>query len=88
MPDPRKQQRQSEEMMRVLAGAIDSALKDATGQRYGFALVVFEQTDTDRTNYISNCDRSEVAAALRATADRLEGGTMMPPGAITDLRDN
>lgn len=47
-----------------LACDIDKALEKIAGQKMGFSLVVFNAQAGSRMNYISNCDRQEVASAL------------------------
>ena len=65
------QMRRTEENMRKVAQALDANIPQLFGKRYGFAFILFEQDEQDRTNFISNCPREDVVKALRATADRL-----------------
>jgi hypothetical protein len=69
----------TEETMRGLAQGIDEVLEKATGQKKGFALVVFEFGQPGLGNYISNARREDMVAALRETADRIEKRETIPP---------
>ena len=57
--------------LKAYAQAIDESLNIQTGQHVGFCLVVFTP---NRAQYVSNCDRQEVAAALRELLARWEQG--------------
>jgi hypothetical protein len=58
------------DLMNRVARAVDSTLKEATGQRSMFVCVVFN--DPKMAQYVSNCQRSDIIKAMRETADRLE----------------
>lgn len=58
------------ELMRYAARRIERAFADLRVQKPHFALVVFN--DPQIGQYISNCERESMIAALRETADRLE----------------
>lgn len=51
--------------LELLAKMIDEMLEGIAGERQGFSLVVFAQDDSERTGYISNCERKQAAIALR-----------------------
>jgi len=53
------------------AQGIDETITDLVGHKVGFCLVVFTG---ERAQYVSNCDRQEVAAALRELLTRWEQG--------------
>ena len=57
-----------------LARLISGQLKNMTGERLGFSLVVFNNEPGERVNYVSNCDRADVAAALRELLEHWEKG--------------
>lgn len=62
------------ESMQALAGSLDSLLRDIAGQRMGFSLIVFNAEENSRMNYVSNCDRAEVEAALKSLLAGWEQG--------------
>lgn len=47
----------------------------SSGERYGFALLMFGMTgdESSRMNYISNCERESMLAALKEFIARAEG---------------
>jgi len=53
----------SEELQKI-AALLESEIEKAAGQRMGFTLVIFNAEAGSRMNYVSNCDRDEVANAL------------------------
>ena len=57
--------------LKPLASGIDESITDLVGHHVGFCLVVF--TD-GRAQYVSNCDRKEVADALRELPTGWEQG--------------
>lgn len=64
------------EVMRAIARAIDDTLNgSARPKQNGFVVLVFpmEGPDGARTNYVSNCDRKDVIAALKEITARFEG---------------
>lgn len=64
--------RRVSENLRSLANDIDQHLREVAGCRMGFSLVVFNGVPDSRLNYVSNCDRGEVVAALRSLLDGWE----------------
>jgi len=61
-----KQDQQISKLLQPLAKDIANCLREATGKEIGFSLVVFPITEQARMQYISNCQRQEVASALNA----------------------
>lgn len=62
--------------MQIIAGVLDGVLnKDISNGKYGFVLLVFEREGEtgSRTNYVSNCQRQDVIAALKEVTARFEG---------------
>jgi len=56
------------DLMQAVAGAIEEALPDGLI----FALLVFQDSNPEKSNYISNGNLSDMIIALREGADRLE----------------
>jgi|GEM_PF-1670763 len=74
-------QKETEEFLKTLAGAVGDILEEAIGERTGFALLIFPfnpQEGKDRVNYISNAKREDMIEALRSTLLRWESGTDDP----------
>lgn len=61
-------------LLQALAAEINEILESATGEPTGFSLLVFQKEDNGTTNYVSNCAREEVAAAMRDLLKTWEGG--------------
>lgn len=63
------------DFMQSLARTVDALLTSASGQRLGFALLVFDLDGQEgsRTNYVGNCDRKDMLAALKEVVARWEG---------------
>ena len=62
--------------MQMIAKVLDGVLnKDISDGKYGFVLLVFEKEGEtgSRTNYVSNCQRQDVIAALKEVTARFEG---------------
>lgn len=62
--------------MQALASGIDEILNgNALPKKNGFVVLVFpfDQVDGSRTNYVSNCDRKDIIAALKEVTARFEG---------------
>jgi hypothetical protein len=62
--------------MQSLAKMLDAVLNAKPGRKdYGFVLLVFneEGQSGSRTNYVSNCDRKDIIAALKEVTGRFEG---------------
>lgn len=59
---------------RMIGAALKATVKDS-GEEYGFALLMFgiEGDESCRMNYISNCDRQDMLAAMREFIARNEG---------------
>lgn len=68
-------------LMNGMAKAIDETFKDAMGQRWGFALLVFPFGETldHRMNYISNSHREDMIAACKEFVARNEGRMTAEP---------
>jgi hypothetical protein len=63
-------------LMQALAGGIDEILNgNVLPKKNGFVVLVFpfDQVDGARTNYVSNCDRKDIIAALKEVTARFEG---------------
>jgi hypothetical protein len=67
----------SEEILEILAGAIQQYFKDM-GIDTGFALLTFDFGGPGTGNYVSNADRGDMILALRETADKLERNQDIP----------
>jgi len=66
----------SKKAMQSLANILDTVLNaDAERMDYGFVLLVFnaEGETGSRTNYVSNCERKDMIAALKEVTGRFEG---------------
>lgn len=50
--------------LQQLAENIDTRIQMTTGERMGFALLVFSD-DGKRMEYVANCDRPDVIAAMK-----------------------
>lgn len=62
--------------LQMIATVLDGVLnKDISDGKYGFVLLVFEREGMagSRTNYVSNCQRQDVIAALKEVTARFEG---------------
>lgn len=62
--------------LQTIAKVLDEVLnKDLSNNKFGFCLLVFEHEGTSgsRTNYVSNCDRKDMIAALKEVTARFEG---------------
>lgn len=61
-------------LMQDLARALDSAI-NPEGRKNGFVLLIFNDSGPKgaRTNYVSNCDRKDMVAALKEVTARFEG---------------
>lgn len=63
-------------LMQALARGIDEILNgNVTPKKNGFVVLVFpfDQAEGSRTNYVSNCDRRDIIAALKEVVARFEG---------------
>lgn len=72
------------ELMRGIAGGLDKVLNgDRDPKPNGFVLLVFPEDGEHgaRTNYISNCPRSDVIAAMKEVLARFEGQPLTPGSA-------
>ncbi|MBB4342128.1 hypothetical protein [Rhizobium leguminosarum] len=64
------------DLMQMIATVLDGVLnKDTSDNKYGFCLLVFEKEGEtgSRTNYVSNCERKDILAALKEVTGRFEG---------------
>ncbi|MGZ2449605.1 hypothetical protein ACVIRO_002359 [Rhizobium ruizarguesonis] len=62
--------------MQALASGIDEILNgNGLPKKNGFVVLVFplDQVEGSRTNYVSNCDRRDIIAALKEVTARFEG---------------
>jgi len=79
MPEVSKEDELISQQLQKLAKKIQDELDLIAERRVGFCLVVFQTEDNSATSYVSNCDRTEVVAALE---DLLEfwksGGPAIP----------
>jgi hypothetical protein len=59
---------------RMIGNAVKETVK-STGEEYGFALLMFgvKGDESSRMNYISNCDREDMLAAMKEFIARNEG---------------
>jgi len=67
---------ETKRMMQSIATALDGALnEEGTPKRNGFVVLLFplDQAEGSRTNYVSNCDRKDIVAALKEVVARFEG---------------
>ena len=66
----------TKQLMQSLAAGIDEILNgNVTPKKNGFVVLVFpfDQVEGSRTNYVSNCDRRDIIAALKEVTARFEG---------------
>lgn len=73
-----RRQKQIENDLKLIAAGVNDEIKERFG-KMGFALIVFDFGRPGISNYISNAQRSDMIAALRETADRLEQRQDIPP---------
>lgn len=67
---------QTDGHMKAIASALDDVLNGAERpKQLGFVVLIFPRGGPDggRANYISNCERKDVIAALKEVTARLEG---------------
>jgi len=67
---------ETKQMMQSIAKALDDAINGSeTPKRNGFVVLLFpfDQVEGARTNYVSNCDRKDMVAALKEVVARFEG---------------
>jgi hypothetical protein len=69
---------ETKEFMQSIARGLDTILNGDEAQsptRMGFVLLLFpfDQVEGSRTNYVSNCDRRDIIAALKEVTARFEG---------------
>lgn len=62
-----------------LAEAIQHVLDENVGDKRGFCLIAFGRDENSTTSYVSNCDRTHVAGALRELLARWDGDEPLPP---------
>ena len=55
----------SQELQKI-ADELNKRLEDVAGQRMNFSLVVFNSEPGSRMNYVSNCNRDDVANAMQS----------------------
>ena len=66
----------TKQFMQALASGIDEILNgNGLPKKNGFVVLVFplDQVEGSRTNYVSNCDRRDIIAALKEVTARFEG---------------
>lgn len=68
----KKSEKYTEDVMQGLAAAVNEVLKNETGRKMGFVLLVFDPATPKLGNYVSNCSRADMITCMRETADRLE----------------
>ena len=66
--------RKISESLRGVADGLDEALEEIAGQKMQFSLIVFQTEPDSRMNYISNCQRDDVVAAMKSLLDGWEQG--------------
>lgn len=66
--------------LQVIAQEISDRLEQVAGERMGFSLLVFNAVDGSRMNYVSNCNRKDVHAALASLLKKWEEGMPDVPG--------
>ena len=54
------------EELRAIADELNERLEQIAGQKMSFSLLIFNTEPGSRMNYISNCQRDDVHAALKA----------------------
>jgi hypothetical protein len=70
---------ETRDMMQAIASSLDEALNggkhDRKSKSIGFVVLLFpfDQVEGARTNYVSNCDRRDIIAALKEVTARFEG---------------
>lgn len=67
---------ETKHLMQSLAKGIDEILNgNVSSKQNGFVILVFpfDQVEGSRTNYVSNCDRKDIVAALKEVTARFEG---------------
>jgi hypothetical protein len=64
----------------IIGGALTEHTK-GTGEKYGFALLMFGLTgnESNRMNYICNCNREDMLASMKEFIARNEGRYEEPP---------
>lgn len=76
MEEPIKPQATAK-LMNSVASAIDNIFNGENLQqpKYGFALLIFpfDKETESRTNYVSNCNRTDILAAMKEFIARNEG---------------
>lgn len=81
MKDERRQPMDdTKRMMQAIAAGLDGILNGgSTEKRTGFVVLVFPfgEVKGARTNYVSNCDRADIIAALKEVTARFEGQARM-----------
>jgi len=63
-------------LMQSLASALDGVLNGedkGADRKVGFTLLLFNFGDEGRVNYVSNADRADMLASLKALVARFEG---------------
>lgn len=60
------------EQLQDIADALSKLLDEVGGEHVLFALHVFGEGDEHRAQYVANCKREDVAAAMRQLLDRWE----------------
>ncbi|KQY27210.1 hypothetical protein ASD31_03235 [Rhizobium sp. Root482] len=68
----------TKDLMQAMAQAIDEAINGRplpAEKQFGFVLLIFAKDGEagNRTNYVSNCDRRDILAALKEITARFEG---------------
>lgn len=66
--------RKISEQLKSIADKLDKQLETIAGQRMSFSLVVFNAEAESRMNYIANCNRQDVANAMKSLLHGWEQG--------------
>lgn len=67
------------DVLNAFADSIDKSLKDVTGKRHGFVLVIFD-LEAPRAHYVGNVDRAQSIEALKDLLERLHVPLAPPQG--------
>lgn len=60
--------------MQGIMTTLDDSITELAGEQMGIALFVFNAVPGGRINYVSNCNRQEVIAALKSMISGWEAG--------------
>lgn len=72
-------QKETEQFMRTLLGAVDDIVQEATGERMALTILLAPFNKPGRSNYISNANKEDMMEMLRGFLIRAETGNIDPP---------